>query len=178
MSLDFSEIENLWTKISPSVELSQCVYVDIDTQTLFFFKDKELVVNYSISTAKNGLGNQQNSYKTPRGFHQVIEKIGANQPLNMMFNARQATAELAKIDQPHYTEQDTITSRILWLSGLEEGVNLSGNVDTKSRYIYIHGTADEAHLGQPLSHGCVRMKNTDIIELFDMVEENTIVLLN
>jgi len=177
MSLDFSDIKNLWSKFSPNAHLSQCLYVDVEIQTLFYFDKNKQVKSYLISSAKNGVGNQNNSYQTPTGFHQVIEKIGAGQPVNMMFKGRKATGEIAKIDEPRYTEQDTISSRILWLSGLEEGVNLSGNVDTKNRYIYIHGTADESHLGHPLSHGCIRMKNTDIIELFEMVDEHVIVFL-
>jgi len=152
--------------------------VDVDLQLLQVYKNHSLTASYPISTAKNGLGNKDGSYQTPAGFHEIAEKIGVDQPINMLFKARQAIGELAKIDDPIYVAQDTITSRILWLSGLEQGINLGGRVDTKQRYVYIHGTADEAHLGQAVSHGCIRMKNSDVIELFQMVDDQTIVYIS
>jgi len=177
MSKTFAEIKSLWGKLAPTQPLNQCLVVDVKQQLMYFYQQDQLTHTYSVSTAKNGLGNKEGSYQTPYGFHNIDEKIGDGQPLNMMFKGRQALGEIAIINHPKYTEQDSITTRILWLSGLQEGINLSGDVDTKQRYIYIHGSADEAHIGQAVSHGCIRMKNTDILELFDRLDDKAIVYI-
>ncbi len=131
--------------------------------------------SYPISTAANGMGNQIDSYMTPLGIHRVRQKIGGDQPRCMVFEAREATGRIAgNLD---YRERDEITSRILWLDGLEPGVNRDGDCDTFSRYIYIHGTSDEKRIGEPVSAGCIRMKNDDVIELFDDVLVNDLVLI-
>ena len=112
------------------------------------------------------------------GLHQVAEKIGDAQPSGMIFSGRQPTGEIA---EPLHGDQDCgedlITSRILWLEGLEPGVNQGGDVDTHDRYIYIHGTNEEGRIGQTVSHGCIRMTNSDVIELFDRVETGTPVVI-
>lgn len=130
---------------------------------------------YSISTAANGIGNRIDSFKTPFGIHRIRQKIGGGQPNGMVFEAREPTGRVAhNLDN---RAQDEITSRILWLDGLEEGVNHSGAYDTFSRYIYIHGTTDEKRIGEPVSAGCIRMKNDDVVELFDEVLVNDLVLI-
>jgi len=178
MSISYHDLQSLWVSLKQSKKLTTCFIVDADKQSLVVYQNHSLCRTYSISTAKNGLGNKAGSYQTPIGFHKIAEKRGENQPSNMLFKARQATGEIAEIDNENYVTKDSITSRILWLSGLEKDINLGGFVDTKERYIYIHGTADEAHLGQAVSHGCIRMKNSDVIELFQMVDDQTIVYIS
>jgi hypothetical protein len=131
--------------------------------------------SYSVSTAANGVGNRLDSYKTPFGIHRICQKIGGGQPVGAVFEAREPTGRIASdLDN---REQDEITSRILWLDGLEDGVNRGGVYDTYARYIYIHGTTDEQRIGEPVSAGCVRMKNADVIELFDQVLLNDLVVI-
>lgn len=144
------------------------------TQTLSFYKGDSLVKTYVISTAKNGLGCEAGSGKTPTGRHRVKEKFGEGKPLGAIFKARGFTGEIAEI----YTDdtdiqEDPVTTRILWLEGLEEGKNKGPGVDSYYRYIYIHGTPEEGLLGQPASKGCIRMSNKDVIELFEMIPVGT-----
>ena len=137
--------------------------------------EQEMNRSYPVSTAENGMGNRIESYKTPFGIHRIRQKIGGGQPSGMIFEAREPTGEIA--DNLDNREKDEITSRILWLDGLEEGVNLGGAYDTFERYIYIHGTSDEKRIGEPVSAGCIRMKNQDVIDLFDEALINDIVLI-
>ena len=131
--------------------------------------------SYPVSTAANGIGNRVDSYMTPRGIHRIEQKIGGGEPRGMVFEARKPTGRVASnLDN---RDQDEITSRILWLGGLEPGINRDGDCDTHSRYIYIHGTSDERRIGQPVSAGCIRMKNADVIELFDDVEVGDLVVI-
>jgi hypothetical protein len=130
---------------------------------------------YSVSTAFNGLGNRVDSFKTPIGIHRIKQKIGAGQPLGMVFSARAATGRVSK--KTDNREEDEITSRILWLEGVEQGFNRGGANDSFSRYIYIHGTSDEKRIGEPVSAGCIRMKNKDVIDLFDTVVVNDLVII-
>ena len=130
---------------------------------------------YTVSTAANGLGNRVDSLKTPIGLHRVKQKIGGGEPPGMVFKAREPTGHISKNNDNR--EEDEITSRILWLDGLEPGFNNGGVHDSYSRYIYIHGTSDEMRIGQPVSHGCIRMKNPDVIELFDEVLVNDLVII-
>jgi lipoprotein-anchoring transpeptidase ErfK/SrfK len=129
---------------------------------------------YSVSTARNGAGEQTGSYCTPRGRHLVRAKIGAGEPINTVFVARRPTGE---IYTPALGEQfpgrDWILTRILWLSGCERGVNRLGDVDTMRRYIYIHGSPDSVPMGTPGSIGCIRMRNAELLELFDLVSPGT-----
>jgi lipoprotein-anchoring transpeptidase ErfK/SrfK len=130
--------------------------------------------SYSISTSKNGAGERAGSYQTPRGAHLIRAKIGAGAPLGTVFRGRRSTGEIYSEElartQPG---RDWILTRILWLSGLEVGRNRLGDVDTMRRYIYIHGTPDSTPLGSPGSIGCVRMRNGDVVELFDLVPAGT-----
>jgi lipoprotein-anchoring transpeptidase ErfK/SrfK len=129
---------------------------------------------YSVSTSKHGAGEEEGSFRTPRGEHIVRAKIGAGQPFNTVFRGRRPTGEFWT---PEFGERfpgrDWILTRILWLSGLEPGKNRLGNVDTMRRYIYIHGSPDSVPMGTPGSIGCIRMRNADIVELFDRVPAGT-----
>ena len=147
------------------------IRVSIAEQALTLRDDDGRVLRrYPVSTAALGAGERSGSYQTPRGRHIVRAKIGAGMPVGAVFKARRWTGEICSAEayaaQP---ERDWILSRILWLSGLEPGRNRLGPVDTMRRYIYLHGTPDQVELGRPGSHGCVRMRNSDIIELFELV---------
>ena len=131
---------------------------------------------WPVSTATNGAGEKSGSYCTPRGRHVIRAKIGAGQPENTVFVRRRPTGERYSVDLAQAgPARDWILTRILWLSGCEPGFNRLGKVDTMRRYIYIHGCPDGAAIGQPGSHGCIRMRNADIIELFDLVPTGTLV---
>ncbi len=125
---------------------------------------------YSVSTAKKGTGSIKGSEQTPLGWHIIRAKIGSEMPENTVFVGRRPTGEIysAALEQK-FPERDWILTRILWLSGLEVGRNRLGNCDTMQRYIYIHGCPDVFPMGKPLSHGCIRMRNRDIIQLFNQV---------
>jgi len=143
-------------------------------QRLDLMRGGAVLRSYAVSTSKNGAGERSGSYRTPRGAHVVRAKIGAGAPLGAVFRGRRFTGEIYSEDlaraQPG---RDWILTRILWLSGLEVGRNRLGDVDTMRRYIYIHGTPDSITLGIPGSHGCVRMANAAIVELFDLVPAGT-----
>lgn len=146
------------------------IIVNITTQTLQLFKNTRELNCYAVSTAANGPGEQKNSEKTPRGKHIIRAKIGNALPINTVFKGRRPTGEIYKLGmREQYPNRDWILTRILWLSGLEVGKNRLGNVDTMQRYIYIHGTPDEVKLGVPGSHGCIRMRNNDLLDLFERV---------
>ena len=155
-------------------ELEELIVVDIATQQLFFLKMGKIDVIYSVSTSVYGTGSQVNSFKTPLGRHKISEKIGEGLPEGAILKGRRWTGAIANIiKEPIDTKFDVVTSRILWLTGLEEGKNLGSGVDSKSRYIYIHGTAEEGLIGKPASDGCVRMYNSDVISLFNSVNIDT-----
>jgi lipoprotein-anchoring transpeptidase ErfK/SrfK len=129
---------------------------------------------YPVSTAANGAGEERNSFCTPRGRHIVRAKIGAGLPLNSVLVGRRPTGEIYTPELGRSEpERDWILSRILWLSGKESGYNRLGSCDSMRRYIYIHGTPDEAFAQAPRSHGCIRMRNGDLAELFDRVPVGT-----
>jgi len=148
-------------------------------QTLYVYDNENIIKTYAISSAKKGMGEIKNSEQTPRGRHIIRAKIGANMPANTVFVGRRPTGEVYSADlKRRYPERDWILTRILWLSGTEIGKNRLGNVDTMRRYIYIHGSPDEVQMGQPGSHGCIRMHNGDVIELFDQVDTGTLIEIN
>lgn len=150
------------------------IRVSPSTQQLYLLDDHEVLKQYTISTAKNGLGEQKNSFKTPRGLHMIRAKIGANLPINAIFRARRFTGKLYTSElNDQDPSRDWILTRILWLSGLEPGFNRLGNVDTMQRYVYIHGSPDDRPTGIPTSRGCIRMHNEDIVELFELVDYGT-----
>jgi lipoprotein-anchoring transpeptidase ErfK/SrfK len=134
---------------------------------------------YLISTGKKGLGELRNSEQTPRGWHKIRAKIGDGLPTNAVIVGRRFSNEIYTDELAvQFPTRDWILTRILWLSGLEKGFNRLGVQDTMARYIYIHGCPDHFQLGMPLSHGCIRMRNHDILELFDLVPVGTRVLIS
>jgi lipoprotein-anchoring transpeptidase ErfK/SrfK len=145
--------------------------ISISEQCLTIIDGGKEIRSYPVSTAKNGAGEQRGSECTPIGWHSVRAKIGSGQQINSVFKGRRPTGEIYSNELGVlYPQRDWILTRILWLGGLEPGKNRYGNVDTCWRYIYIHGTSDEAMIGSPASHGCIRMKNIDMLELFECVE--------
>lgn len=152
--------------------------ISITEQRLQGFADRQLVAEYRVSTALNGPGEQNGSGCTPRGLHYVRAKIGAGLPEGAVLKGRRWTGEICTPElYAAAPERDWILSRILWLSGCELGKNRLGAVDTFRRYIYLHGTPDAEPMGVPLSHGCVRMRNTDIIQLFEQLAVGCQVLI-
>lgn len=160
------------------IDYKNYLYVDLTRQTLSLIENDSVQQTFKVSTGKNGVGEQNGSEKTPRGWHEISEKIGAGAPLNAVFVARQQSGEIyteALFDE--FPGRDWILTRIMWLKGLEPGKNLGGERDTKNRYIYIHGTPDKTDLGKPGSRGCIRMNNHDLIKLFDIVPQGLPILL-
>ena len=154
--------------------MSAGIVINLESQRLILFEDGRPVAEYAVSTALNGPGEQQGSECTPRGRHTVSEKFGADAPLNAVFVARKATGEIWSRELAAANpERDWILTRILWLDGCEDGRNRGGDVDSKRRFIYIHGTPESEPMGLPRSHGCIRMRNEDVVELFDRVPEGT-----
>jgi len=155
------------------------INISIPEQTCTLIEDGTVLSEVAISTALNGVGQQKDSGCTPLGRHQIRACIGANQPENTVFVARRPTGEIytPELDL-EFPERDWILTRILWLSGLELGKNRLENVDTMQRYIYIHGCPDSLPMGKPLSHGCIRMHNKDLLTLFDLVKPGTKVLIH
>ncbi len=157
---------------------SEILFVSIRLQKLFHIENNSIIGEYPISSAKKGVGNQKNSDKTPLGLHSIKEKHGAETPLKGRMIGRIFYGHIAAIySDTSSSKTDDITSRILWLSGEEKGVNKGENIDSYQRYIYIHGTSEEGKIGTPASHGCIRMTNKDVIKLFSLVKLNTKVLI-
>lgn len=159
-------------------EHEQYLKISIGKQQLSLYRKGIIDKTYSVSTAKNGAGEQMGSECTPVGWHKIRAKIGDEQPLNSVFIGRRPTGEIYTADlKNQYQHRDWILSRILWLGGLEPGKNRYGEVDSTWRYIYIHGCPDELITGKPESHGCIRMKNVDVAELFDSIDVGIKVLI-
>ena len=154
------------------------IEVDISEQRLYLIENSLIKASYPISTSKYGEGSIENSFKTPLGEHSIKEMIGEEAELNTIFTSRINTMRSATIiDQFEDTDNDYVTSRIMWLDGEKDGFNKGGNVDSFRRYIYIHGTHEEGLIGTKASHGCIRMFNYDVIELFNIVNIGTKVLI-
>lgn len=153
------------------------INIYIATQRLELLDDAGQLLNrYAVSSAENGVGEMFGSYCTPRGKHIIRAKIGAGKPENTVFVKRRPTGEIYTPELgAQFPERDWMLTRILWLSGQEVGFNRLGVCDTMRRYIYIHGTPDSVPLGIPGSHGCIRMRNADLIELFERVTAGTAV---
>ena len=150
------------------------IEIDISLQRLYLVDNSTIISSYPISSSKYGEGSKQNSFKTPLGSHMIKEMIGDQVPKNTIFISRINTQREAKIiyDQEN-SDNDYVTTRIMWLDGLEDGKNKGKGVDSYNRYIYIHGTHEEGLIGQKASHGCIRMFNSDVIELFNVVKKGT-----
>lgn len=156
------------------------ILVSVAAQRLSVLDDAGREIrSYSVSTGKAGVGEESGSLRTPRGRHRIRAKIGSGAPANAVFVGRRPTGELwsPEFDAAH-PGRDWILTRILWLCGCEPGRNRFGNVDTMRRYIYIHGAPDRAEMGVPGSHGCIRMRNADMVELFDLVPPYTEVVIS
>lgn len=153
--------------------------VNILRQQLYHLQNCHLFNVYTISSAANGTGNVDGSGKTPLGAHFIREKYGEDAAIGSQFRGRKLTGQIKKIitAPEERSDGDNITSRIMWLSGLESGYNQGQGIDSYHRYIYIHGTDEENLLGTPASHGCIRMANQDIIDLYPAVDEKTLVYI-
>ncbi len=150
--------------------------IGLKTQSLLLIGDGHERQRYAVSTARLGPGEQRDSEQTPRGRHVIRAKIGAGLPPGAVLVGRRPTGEIWTRElADRYPQRDWILSRILWLSGCEVGRNRLGAVDSMRRYIYVHGTPDSEPMGVMASHGCVRMRNADIIELFERVPVGTLV---
>ncbi len=165
-------------RIYPKYARHPLALIDICTQRLYLIKRLHLHARYPISTSRYGVGATEDSRKTPQGAHRVAMKIGEGEPLYRCFKTRLPTDKIAS-PNPHTTIgcEDAICTRILWLAGLEANINQGGYHDSQRRYIYIHGTTDEKRIGRPSSVGCIRMKNKDVVEVFDILECNSIVYI-
>lgn len=163
----------------PGREDSHLIVVDVRQQRLYLLHRGKLQASYRVSTSQWGIGNRAGSNRTPIGVFRIAEKFGQGAAPGSIFKSRRDTRELATIitNPENRSERDLVTSRIMWLTGLQPGFNEGGDVDTHSRYIYIHGTPEEGRIGIPSSHGCVRMKNADVIALFKQVPVGTLVYI-
>ena len=162
--------------LSFSVLGGYSVEISISEQRLYLFEDNKLIRSYPVSSSAYGEGQVENSLKTPLGMHMIKSKIGTNVAKYHFFVSREHIAQKAKIIHENAdSEDDFITSRIMWLDGLKEGFNKGTNVDSFNRYIYIHGTHEEGLIGKKASHGCIRMLNHDVLELYDLIPEETTV---
>lgn len=151
--------------------------VRISTATLQFYQAGVLLKSYPVSTSRRPPSNLKGSLGTPRGLHEIAERVGGGQPAGMVFRSRVSTGRhFSEFSAPEVAGQ-LITSRILWLRGLEPGVNRGGEVDSYERYIYVHGTNHEERIGEPMSAGCVEMRNLDIVELYEQVRSGDHVLI-
>lgn len=151
------------------------IYIDSTIQKLYLAPPESDLHIYDISTAERGMGNLEGSFKTPQGIHRICGKVGKDAPAMRIFKDRQDTG----INwTPDMTGENMILSRILRLEGMEYGINRGPGIDSFERYIYIHGTNREADIGKPFSHGCICMRNNDIIDLFEIVKEGTFVIID
>jgi hypothetical protein len=159
-------------------DFKKFIYVSIKYQKLYLIEQDSVLFKFSISSAKLGIGNQQNSMKTPIGLHTIKHKYGDGVPLAGLFKSRIYTGKVSPIyAQKVKSPTDDVTTRIMWLQGEESGINRGRNIDSYKRYIYIHGTSEEGYIGEPASHGCIRMKNKDVIHLYNEIDEGTPVLI-
>jgi len=157
---------------------NKLIFVSAAEQTLKAYENDHLSFTYLISTGKNGLGEQMNSERTPRGWHKIYSIIGLEHQINSVFVAREWTGEIYSTElAENHSGRDWILTRILQLEGLEPGRNKGGEVDSLHRYIYIHGTPDSTSLGVPGSRGCIRVRNNEMIDLAQWVTTDTLVYI-
>jgi L,D-transpeptidase YbiS len=147
------------------------IRIDLEGQRLELREGERVLAAWPVSTSVRGAGERQGSEQTPRGRHRIHAMIGAGEPEGTVFVGRRPTGEICTPEAVRAEPgRDWILTRILWLEGLEPGRNRGGGVDTRERYVYIHGTPDEASLGTRASHGCIRMRSADLLDLFDRIE--------
>lgn len=162
----------------PQCQCHPMCLVSVPDQVLHLIEEDQVLQSWSVSTSRYGIGGQNDSLKTPPGAHRIAECLGDGVAVHTIFKGRVAQAEVAEIETaPHTTGRECITTRILWLDGLEPGINQGGEMDSCQRYIYIHGTHEEGLIGQAASIGCIRMRGADVIELFEQVCVDTLVLI-
>ncbi|CAK0757468.1 L,D-transpeptidase [Gammaproteobacteria bacterium] len=150
------------------------ISISVATQRLQLIERDRIVIDVAVATARLGVGERRGSEQTPRGWHEIRACIGADSPINTVFVGRRPSGEIySPALRASYPNRDWILTRILWLSGLEVGRNRCGEVDTMARYIYIHGCPDEDPMGIPSSHGCIKMRNHEVIELFERISAGT-----
>ena len=166
--------ETMMTQPEKLIDFIEGILVDISEQKLYLYNNGQLIKQYPISTSKYGIGNTAGSNKTPLGRHRIKTKIGDDAPKYSIFIGRKDSGKLANMNEGR---DDLVTSRIMWLEGLEAGKNSGKGIDSYQRYIYIHGTAEEDAIGTPASHGCIRMYNEDVIDLYPRVDEGTLVTI-
>ena len=160
-------------------ETDLSIDISLSAQRLQLRRHGAVLADFAVSTAVNGPGEQNGSGCTPRGRHYVRARIGAGQPLNGVFRGRRPTGEIYSPELARqHPERDWILTRILWLCGCEPGFNRLGQVDSMRRFIYIHGTPDTEPMGLPRSHGCIRMRNADVLALFEQTPAGTPVLIH
>lgn len=175
---DIIETARNYIEIKCNKSFNEVLFVNITEQKMYYIKEGGIVKTYVISSSSYGVGNKAGSNKTPIGLHKVKQKFGEETPINGKMIGRVFYGDIATI----YTDNtksktDDVCSRILWLVGLEEGLNKGEGIDSYNRYIYIHGTSEEGRLGKPVSHGCIRMKNKEVIELYEKIKIGTLVLI-
>lgn len=159
--------------------MNRHIEISIPSQTLKLYEGDCCLRTYPVSTGLKGVGEQQDSFRTPRGRHIIAEKIGDGCEPNTVFVGRRPTGEIYSPDMRQAgPDRDWILTRILWLEGMEEGRNRGGDVDSRNRYIYIHGSPDDVDMGKPGSRGCIRMRNRDVIDLFDQVDVGVPVVIS
>ena len=169
---------NTYTQEKIGNTYDELLYVSVKAQKMYHILNEEIIKIYTISTAEKGVGNIKNSNQTPLGLHSIKEKHGENTPINGRMVGREFYGKIVTIYQNSTrSETDDVTTRILWLTGEEECYNKGENIDSYQRYIYIHGTSEEGRLGAPASHGCIRMKNTEVLELYNKIAVGTKVLI-
>jgi lipoprotein-anchoring transpeptidase ErfK/SrfK len=152
------------------------IVIKITQQKLYLFEKERVLKVYPVSSSRFGIGNKSGSNKTPLGLHRISNMIGRNAPIGAIFVKRRNTSEVVRIRKKAANQpQDLITTRILRLEGLARGINKGVGIDSFQRCIYIHGTPEEGLIGRPVSHGCIRMNNRDIIDLFNLVKRGTLV---
>ena len=161
-----------------SEEYDELLFISEKEQKMYHIQNDKIIDIFIISTSAYGTGNKAGSNKTPLGLHRIKEKHGKNTPLNGRMNGRVFYGKIATIyNDTTKSKTDDVTSRIFWLEGLEKGKNKGEGIDSYKRYIYIHGTSEVGRLGTPASHGCIRMKNKEVIDLYKIIEVGTLVLI-
>jgi len=162
----------------PGLPFTELIFVSIKHQELYYLKGGKVKRKFDISTSRFGVGSKKGSKKTPVGLHKIQNKIGIGCPINSVLAMGYCSGKIAKvISEPVHGTEDYVTTRIMWLNGMQKGINKGGQVDTYGRNIYIHGTVEEGLIGTRASHGCVRMKNKEVIQLFNLVNVNCKVLI-
>ena len=161
-----------------STDYSELLFVSIENQKMYHIKEGAIVKKYIISSSEYGTGSEAGSNKTPLGLHKVKEKYGDETPINGRMIGRVFYGQIATLyNDKTKSKTDDVTSRIFWLEGLEKEKNKGEGIDSYKRYIYIHGTSEEGRLGTPASHGCIRMKNNEVIDLYKTIAIGTLVLI-